>query len=96
MKYSIGCFAVAVYSANAFSVQPQQQARKDVVSLGATASDGKSNPAGWIAATAFAGWTLVSAPMALALVPPVDNILPGKKKIRFRRHFAGSSFYPRY
>lgn len=85
MKYSIACFALVAYSANAFSVQPQQQARKGV-SLCAT-SDKTSNPAGWIAATAFAGWTLVTAPMAAsAVVPPVENILPGKK-IFFARHF---------
>ena len=91
MKCLIAYIAAFICSANAFSVQ--QQGRKDV-SLCAT-SDGKATPIGWMTAastaaavTAFAGWTLATVPLASAVVPPVDMVLPGRYSSRRDLFFA--------
>ena len=81
-KYSIGCVVVVVaaYGADAWTVPHHQHGvAKKEGSLYATTSgkEGQQHSAGWIAAAAFAGFTLATTPIASALVPPVAN-LPGK------------------
>jgi len=65
MKLSIVSILLATSAANAWTVPKSQPVMKPST----TASEGKLS-VGWVAAAAFAGWTVATAPMASAVVEP--------------------------